>query len=54
MPNKLLICPLAMVMAAAVVKPVVTGTDINRTKTPRFKIPKRSIRQPDRKQDRTA
>ena len=41
-------------MAAAEVKPVVTGIDINLTKTPRFKMPKTSIIQPDKKQSNTA
>lgn len=43
-----------MVTAAAKVNPVVTGTDINLTNTPKFKRPNRKIMQPDRKQHNTA
>lgn len=43
-----------MVTAAASVKPVVTGTDMNLTNTPRFKMPKRNTIHPDKKHDSTA
>lgn len=54
MPNKLFIWPLPMVMAAAVVNAVVTGTEINLTNTPRFKKPNIKMTHPERKHNNTA
>lgn len=38
-----------MVAAAPIVKPVMTGIEIKRTSTPRFKRPSRQMMQPTRK-----
>lgn len=54
MPKRLLTWPVAMVRAAAIVKPVVTGTDMNRMSTPRLSKPIRVMMQPDRKHISTA
>lgn len=54
MPKRLLIWPLPTVRAAAMVNPVVTGTEMKRISTPRFSKPSTNMMHPERKQSRTA
>lgn len=53
-PSKFLIWPLAIVIAAAVVKPDITGVEINCTKNPRFKSPSTRVNIPYKNVRRTA
>ena len=53
-PSKLFHCPLAMVSAAAEVKPAITGTEMKSIKKPSWRRPQRRMMIPDKKVKRTA